>query len=291
MKFLVTGGAGFIGSALVNELLKQGEVIVLDNLSTGKKSNVSQKATFIRGDIREESDVAKAISGCGAVFHLAAQTEVARSVENPEVDYQINVTGSQIVFSAARSAGAKIIFTSSAAVYGDTAFASESSECKPISEYGKNKLFAERLLKKDNAFIARCFNCYGPGGNSVINKFCANTKRGMLLTIFGNGLQTRDFIYIDDLVAALLLGLKKSGTYNIGSGTETTVNQIVDIIKMMSEKTIRGKAPKVSNAEERAGEIKHSCADLSKIARLGWSPKISVQEGIKRVWESAKFSS
>ncbi len=287
MKFLITGGAGFIGSHLVAELLKHGETVVLDNLSTGKKSNLNPKSIFIKGDAREEGDVKKAISGCNAVFHLAAQTDVTRSIDIPELDYQINVEGSQAVFSAARDIGAKVIFTSSAAVYGDASPAREDTGCKPVSEYGKNKLFAEKLLKKTpTAFIGRCFNCYGLGGNSVINKFCSGTKRGVPLTIFGNGLQTRDFIYVDDVVAALMLGLKSSGTYNIGSGMETSVNQIVETIRKISEKTIRGKPPKVVEAPAREGEIRHSCADVSRIRQLGWLPKVCIEEGVKKVWES-----
>lgn len=283
MKILVTGGAGFIGSNLVDELIKSHDVVVLDNLTTGKKENINPKAIFIKGDIREERDVKKAMAGCSVVFHLAAQTDVMKSVENPDLDYQVNVVGSQVVFSAARNVGAKIIFTSSAAVYGDAKPPhNEDMECKPISDYGKNKSRAERLLKKDgNAFIARAFNCYGPDGNSVINTFCSQLRAGKEITIFGNGLQTRDFIYITDVVSALMLGLKKSGTYNIGSGSETSVLNLVDMIAAVS-----GKKPKMKFERPREGEIERSRADISKIKRLGWAPKVTLEEGVEKVWES-----
>ena len=283
MKILVTGGVGFIGSCLVNQLVKGNDVVVLDNLSTGKKENLNPKAAFIKGDVREERDVKKAIDGCGVVFHLAAQTDVRKSLENPDLDYQVNAVGSQNVFSAARETNAKIIFTSSAAVYGDAKPpVKEDDACKPISEYGKNKLHAERLLKNyEKAFIVRIFNCYGPRGNSVINTFCSQLKAGKDLAVFGNGLQTRDFIYIDDVVSALLLGMKNTGTYNVGSGHETSILNLIDTVAAISEKK-----PKMRFERHREGDIERSRPDVSKIQKLGWSAKIGLEKGVERVWKS-----
>src|SRR3989344_659979 len=176
MKTLVTGGAGFIGSHLAGALMAAGhDVVVLDNLSRGTKQNVPAKARFVKGDIRNEDDVAKAVRGCSFVFHLAAQTEVR--FEDPEKDFQVNFSGAKNVFDAARSVGAKVIFASSAAVYGDGKLPlREAGEKKPISDYGRNKLKAEKLLG-DGAFIVRIFNVYGPSGPGVINRFCEKLKK------------------------------------------------------------------------------------------------------------------
>ena len=279
MKIIVTGGAGFIGSYLVNELVKSHEVVILDNLSTGKKSNINPKAKFIKGDIREEKDVKKAISGCDAVFHLAAQTDVRKSQEDPDYDHQVNVTGAKNVFLISKELGAKIIFTSSAAVYGNSLLTKEDTKLKPISEYGKNKLEAEKFLDRKD-FIVRIFNCYGPNGRGFINKLCENVKQGKKMTIFG-GRQTRDFIYVTDVVNALILGLESDGIYNVGSGVETSILGLIDIVSKISSKK-----PTTRLSSAREGEIEKSRADISKIKSLGWKPKVSLKEGVRRVWNS-----
>ena len=282
MRILVTGGAGFIGSHLVYRLIKKkNEVIILDNLSTGRKENINQKATFIRGDVRDEDDIRKAMHGCDFVFHLAAKTDARE--EGDEI-FRTNFIGSEYVFSAAKDINAKIIFTSSAAVYGDAKLPiKESEECKPISSYGKSKMKAEKMLR--DAFIARLFNVYGPKGSSVINKFTRRIKEGEDITVFGSGLQTRDFVYVSDVVDALMFGIEKSGTYNVGTGIETSILQLIDTIQDLAKSK-----PRIKFDMPIESEIKRSKADITKIRNLGWNPKTSLNSGIMLTMNSLQLS-
>src|SRR3989344_522363 len=172
MKILVTGGTGFIGTHLVDKLIELGHnVIVLSN-KEGKK--VNKKAKYTKGDITRKEDVEKAMIGCNVVFHLASLID-ARSSDQKKIQ-RVNILGSKNVFSAANKNKCKIIFTSSAAVYGDVYSSKEDTRCKPLSDYGRTKLEAEKLLGKD-AFILRLFNVYGPGGRGAVNLFCENIMK------------------------------------------------------------------------------------------------------------------
>ena len=279
MQILVTGGAGFIGSHLADRLAELGHQInVLDNFSSGKRDWLNKKATLFKGDVESIFDVKKAISGCDAVFHLAALTDVRNS--DDDRIFRVNYMGSKNVFDAAAKQGAKTIFASSAAVYGNADMPnSEDTKLAPISAYGKTKLKAEKLLK--DAFIARIFNAYGSRGKSVINRFCSNVKSGKKATVFGSGMQSRDYVYVSDVVNALLLGLEHTGTYNVAAGTETTLLNILDIIGDIS-----GSEPNTEFSLPIEGEIKRSKADISKIKALGWQPAVSIEDGIRYVWRS-----
>jgi UDP-glucose 4-epimerase len=276
MHILVTGGNGFLGRHLVDRLLKEGhEVTILDNFSSSQKQEM-KGVQIIKGDIRDRSDVARAMKNCEAVFHLAALTNIRDGDET--ADYEVNFLGAKNVFGQATEQNAKIIFTSSAAVYGDTAVCKEDAACKPISQYGRSKLKAENFLRKDapKSFIARPFNIYGPGGKSVINIFCRNMPAYRPVTIFGNGMQTRDYVYADDIVDALVMGLENSGTFNAGTGREASLLEILDIIHEIT----RAK-PEYKFALPKQQEIKRSKADISKIRKeLGWSPKTDLNSGI-----------
>ncbi len=275
MRILVTGGAGFIGSHLVDRLIEMGnEVVVLDNLTKGKRENVNKKAKFMLGDIRDPTTVNTAMEGCGAVFHLAAVTE-ARSADD-DLTYQVNFLGSENVFKIAQNNKAKIIFASSAAVYGESR-CSEGEACSPLSQYGKSKLKAEKALQKlGDSFIGRLFNVYGPRGNSVINKFCAKIPEYQDITVFGPGLQTRDYVHVNDVVNALLLGLDKNGLYNIGTGTEISVLQLIDLIHR-----ITNSKPAIKFTPPVEGDIRRSRAETEKIKSIGWAPKITIEDGIR----------
>lgn len=278
MRILVTGGAGFIGSHLVNKLVELNhEAVVLDNLSAGRKENVNSKAKFIEGDIRDSFEVGNAMKGCEAVFHLAAMADAR---DGGEKMYEVNYLGSQNVFTAAQESNAKIIFTSSAAVYGNASLCKEDSECKPVNEYGKSKLKAEKALMKalPNAFIARMFNVYGPNGNSVINRFCKNIPNYEDITIFGTGMQTRDYVFVSDVVDALMLGLENNGIYNAGTGVETGLLELIDVIENIS-----GAKANMKFEKPIEGEIMRSRADISKISQLGWKPKVSLKEGVRMI--------
>lgn len=274
MRILVTGGAGFIGSHLVNRLVEMNnDVVVLDNLTTGRKENVSKKARLMFGDIRDPITVNTAMEGCEAVFHLAAITD-ARS--DDDATYQVNFLGSENVFKIAQNNKTKVIFTSSAAVYGESKCLEDGS-CDPISQYGKSKLKAERALQKlSDAFICRIFNAYGPRSNSVVNKFCSKIPDYKEITVFGSGLQTRDFVHVNDVVNALLLGLDNTGLYNIGTGTETSVLQLIDLIHGITKSK-----PAMKFTPPIEGDIRRSRAEIEKIKALGWQPKLSLEDGIR----------
>ncbi len=278
-KVLVTGGCGFIGSNLVKRLITDGyEVVVLDNLSTGVYQRLPKQAKFVKGDI-EDDDTYRVIEGCSHVFHLAAKTD-ARAETNDDSVYRINFLGSKKVFEAAKAVGAKVIFTSSAAVYGSAPVPhKETTECAPVNQYGKSKLKAEKLLNPENSFIVRLFNVYGPEGNSVINKYCKLMPNYKDIVVYGTGMQTRDYVYVDDVVNALMLGMELNGVYNIGTGIETKVVNVIDMISNVTraKATVRFEKPKQ--------EIQRSKADISKIKNY-WHPVIDLQKGIELTLKS-----
>lgn len=294
MQILVTGGAGFIGSHLVKALLKQGhEVFVVDNLSTGKRERVPAEAKFIEGDIRDmqKLPLPKAID---AVFHLAAQMDVRHSVKEPAFDASVNVEGTVAVLHYAQHAGAKkMIFSSSGgAIYGPCELVPtpESSACYSTSPYGVSKYSAEQYVRLYARLhqlpyvILRYSNVYGPGQDGskesgVIAIFSRLAAESKPLTIYGDGESTRDFVFVEDVVAANLKALvyAGSGIYNIGTGVETTVNQLATMIQHAC-----GKKLEIEHLSARLGEELRSCLDNSLAkTELGWQPQFSLLEGLK----------
>lgn len=272
MNVLVTGGAGFIGRHLVSKLLSQGhKVNIYDNFSSSEK--FSTDAKIIEGDIRDSGDVARAMKGVEAVFHLAAISDMRA---DEDLIYNTNFIGSKNVFEAAKEAGAKIVFTSSSAVYGETKLAKETDECHPANQYGKSKLRAEKICPE--GFITRLFNVYGPNGRGVVNKFCKLIPKYEDVNVFGHGTQTRDFIYVDDVVAALVMGLNLQGVYNIGTGKETSLLELIDAIHAMTKSK-----PNIKFLPHVAGDVQRSKADISKIQQTEWFPKVELQDGIRKV--------
>lgn len=276
MKILVTGGNGFVGRHLCAKLVAGGhEVVVLDNFSSSKKGATKDVQT-VKGDIRDKSDVARAMKSCGAVFHLAALVNLR--VASDDADYEINFLGAKTVFDMAKKQDAKVVFTSSAAVYGNAGLCKEDMECRPISQYGKSKLKAENYLRKHmpGSFIVRFFNVYGPGGNSAVNTFCRNVPDYRPVKIYGNGMQTRDYVYAADAADALVLGLDSSGTYNVGTGHEASLLEVLDIIHEITKAK-----PEIKFELPNEKEIKRSKADTTKIrAELGWQPQVGLRQGI-----------
>ena len=275
MKILVTGGAGFIGSHLVDRLVTEHEVVVLDNLSVGKSEWLNSKAKLIKGSVTDEKAVERAMSGCDVVFHLAAQTDIKKSSEDPKHTYLVNVVGSKNVFRIAEAKGAKVIFVSSAAIYGPKVPACEDDEPQPMSEYGRSKLEAEKLCPK-GAFVARLFNVVGPRGRGVVYAFCEAIRTGSGVVISGSGKQTRDFVYVSDVVEALLLGLRYSGIYNVGTGKETSV---LDALRIVED--VAGKKANVKFVAAISGELARSVADIRKISRLGWKARYTSEEAVR----------
>jgi UDP-glucose 4-epimerase len=290
MKVLVTGGAGFVGSHLVDRLLKEGHnVIVLDDLSSGKIENVNKNAKFVKGDVRDFKIVDSLTKNVDVVYHLAAQVSVPLSMKDPLENFKINVLGTLNLLDASEKNGVKnFVYFSSAAIYGDpkTLPIKENNPTKPLSPYGLSKLVSEMYTKFFNidVSIVRPFNIYGPRQDpsnpytGVISKFISAAKRNTPLIIFGDGKQTRDFIYVDDVIDAVLLVTEKPGVYNIGTGKATSILELAKIILNLTN----NKAS-VVHKNERDGDIRHSLADISKIKGLGFKPKYSLRDGLKRM--------
>lgn len=303
MKTLVTGGAGFIGSNIVRLLFEKGhQVTVLDNLSSGYPCNLDPflEVRLIEGDVRDEATVKRAIAGVDVVFHLAASVGNTRSIEHPIEDSEINVIGTLRVLEAARQAGIrKIVFSSSAGIFGElkTLPIREDHPVEPDSPYGASKLAAEKLClgyskRYDvEAVCLRYFNVYGANqrydayGN-VIPIFAHQILRGMSVTIFGDGQQTRDFVNVHDVAhanyqAALAEGV--SGAFNIGSGTRITIKQLAEL---MIE--VGGNRTAIEYGPPRPGDVRHSLADISAARQaLGYKPSVELQEGLVEYMEWA----
>jgi UDP-glucose 4-epimerase len=302
MRFLVTGGAGFIGSHIVERLLGEGHAVrVLDDFSTGRHENLSFAKSdapldVVDGDIRDAGAVRAAVAGVDGVFHEAALVSVPRSVEFPETSCAINAHGTAHVFDAARRAGVRrIVYASSAAVYGDTAVlpVPEREPPRPLSPYGLDKLYSEQLgavfhaLYGTEAVPLRYFNVFGPRQDpsspysGVISIFVARLLADEDLTIFGDGAQSRDFVYVADVVEANVRAML--GPYagpaplNVAGGGRTTLNALVATLG-----EIIGRRPRITHAAARAGDIVHSQGDIAAIgAALGYRPRWTVRAGLE----------
>jgi UDP-glucose 4-epimerase len=302
---LVTGGAGFIGSNLVDMLLEKGHAVyVLDNLSTGRLENISEhlessRLRFIRGDIRDplENHLNPRTLGEGplieAIFHLAARVDVTSSFQAPLEDAKVNYLGTMNVLDyALRNGIKKVVFSSSAAVYGDAIDlpVSEASVASPLSPYGLHKYSSEQLLSIYNDQYGmrntslRFFNVYGPRQDpsspysGVITKFLERATRGEPLTVFGDGDQTRDFIYVRDVATSIYAAYVRSarGTLNIATGTETSVNRLAQLIL-----SVTGSGSQVVHSPARKGEILRSFADVSAASEMiGFESEHDLRSGL-----------
>lgn len=303
-KVLITGGAGFIGSNLVEDLFKKNyKIIVLDNFSTGYKNNLTEfedKIEVINGDIRDKNLVNKLIKETSAVFHLAAMVSVPESIEKPAECYDINLTGSLNIIEACIKYNSKFIFASSAAVYGEdkTEIKTENIVTIPISPYGLSKLDIEKLCiiyNKENNLEFTCFrnfNVYGPKQDifssyaAVIPKFITSSLKQNDLTIFGDGSQTRDFIYVKDVTSAYINALENNinGIYNLGCSDIESINNLAKSIILKVNPNI-----KINYLNERKGDIKHSRASSEKFQKESfWKPIISLDNGIDKTIEYYK---
>jgi len=305
-KVLVTGGAGFIGSHQVDLLLKEGyKVIVVDDLSTGQKENIPEEVVFYQVDVRDAAlgDVFKKEKP-DYVFHFAAQINVNHSVEDPVYDADVNIIGSlNVLDNCVESGVKKIMFSSTGgALYGEaeTIPTPEDYPCLPVSPYGIAKLAVENYIRFYNEQhglnygIMRYANVYGPRQNSkgeagVIAIFAEKMINGEQPTIHGDGHQTRDFVFVGDVVAANLKVFQsdKNGTYNVGTGRQTTVNEIYKMVQSDLELDFPEKHVDVFSGQ------KVSCLSAEKIkTALGWSPQTSIEEGINETveWFATKNS-
>jgi UDP-glucose 4-epimerase len=296
---IVTGGAGFIGSHLVDALLAEGrQVSVIDDLSAGKESRVAQAAKLLKIDIVDREAVLAAFAEArpDAVFHLAAQASVTASVKDPLRDLQVNVAGTLNVLDAAVAAGAPVVFTSTGgALYGDAAPlpTPESWLPAPLAPYGASKWAGEAYVNTwslssgiPNA-ICRLGNVYGPrqsphGEAGVVAIFSGCIEEGRAPKIFGHGKPTRDYVYVQDVVRALIASSGRRGTYNIATSVET------DVATLWSELTrISGVELEPELADLRPGELQKSRLDIGFAEReLGWRPEVDVREGLRRTYEA-----
>lgn len=299
-EFLVTGGAGFIGSHLCEALVRRGDAVrVLDNLSTGSRANLPEGVTLIEADIADQDAVRDAVRGTDGVFHLAAVASVARGVTDWLGTHRTNLSGAITVFDAIRCGGrpVPVVYASSAAVYGDAATVpiGEDTERRPLSAYGADKYGCElhaRVAGHVHGIPAtglRFFNVYGPRQDprspysGVISIFCDRLARGEPVDIFGDGRQTRDFIYVADVVAALLAAMRRPAAdapvFNICTGTPTTVLELAAVIARLA-----GTQATIRHGPPRAGEIRHSTGRPERArAALGLAPPVALPDGLRNV--------
>lgn len=304
--FLITGGAGFIGSNICKTLLEEGhKVRVLDNLSTGKMDNINDILTdieFVNGDIRDQKTVGKAVEGTDFVLHHAAISSVQYSLMDPVFCSEVNTQGTLNLLCAARDAKVKrVVFASSASVYGQNEIIPkhEGMKAEPASPYAVTKYNIEvyaRIFYSVYGLETVClryFNVFGPRQNpkssycGVISLFIKALQEGNTIEIFGDGEQTRDFIYVDDVVRANLLAINsdrvgKGEVINIATGIDKSLNELVNIIG-----TIMDKNPEIIYSAQKKGDIKHSKAD-TQLARklLGFEAKVSLEEGLKKLYDT-----
>jgi len=302
-KVIVTGGAGFIGTHLAEELLKSGyQVTIIDDLSSGNKQNIeslleSNNVEFVRGSITDLPLLQKVFNNAHYVFHLAALPGISRSITNPQVTHEVNATGTLNVLVAARDNGLKkVIYSSSASVYGDTPMLPKQEDMPPgpQSPYAVAKLTGEyycHVFHQVYALSTAClryFNVYGPRQDphsqytAVIPQFIKEVSEGNAPNIFGDGEQTRDFVFVKDAVAAniLAIGSKVSGILNIGTGESNSINHLASLISKLM-----GLDVTPVHEKTRPGDIKHSLADISRARALGYKPNYSLEEGLRQTVE------
>jgi UDP-glucose 4-epimerase len=294
VRAIVTGGAGFIGSHVVDALVARGdEVTVLDNLSTGRRENVDAGARLIEGDITAARE-AFADARPEICFHLAAQADVRVSVERPDFDAEINLLGTIHVLEAARGHGAQVVLASTGgAIYGECdGPADEESPRRPLAPYGASKLSAEEYLATynrlyDTGHVAlRYGNVYGPrqdphGEAGVVAIFLGRLARGEPLRIFGDGRQTRDYVYVGDVVTATLAAQGHAGVFNVGTGTETSVLDLAEACQSAA-----GVSVETEHAAARPGELQRSVLDPGHAEReLGVRAQTSLGDGLAATWE------
>jgi len=296
LRAIVTGGAGFIGSHVVEALLARGDdVTVVDDLSSGRRENVPEGARLAVADIREGLEAVFGETRPEVCFHLAAQVDVRVSVERPAHDAGVNVLGTIAVLEAARRHGTQVVFSSTGgAIYGECdGPAAEDAQRRPLAPYGVSKLAGEEYLAAYNRLYEsghvslRYGNVYGPrqdphGEAGVVAIFLGRLVAGEAPRIFGDGRQTRDYIYAGDVAAATLAaGGRDGGVFNVGTGIETSVLELYDGCRRVA-----GSSLEAEQAPARLGELQRSVLDVALAEReLGWRAEVPLEEGLRRTWE------
>ncbi len=296
-RFLVTGGAGFIGSHLANSTVPDHELTVLDALTTGERGTVPDEVTLVEADIRDADAVATAAEVTDVIFHEAALVSVEASVDDPDRSHAINVQGTINVLEAARYKNIRVVLASSAAIYGhpESIPISEDHPKEPTSPYGLDKLSTDQYARLYNDLYdletvsLRYFNVYGPEQvagdySGVISVFIDQALSGEDITVHGSGEQTRDFVYIDDIVQANLIAATTDAVgeaYNVGTGESVTIRELAELIQDITDTD-----SDIVHTDARTGDIEHSRADISKAKEyLEYDPNTSLREGLKQTVE------
>ena len=310
---LVTGGAGFIGSHLCEELLKKdNQVVILDNLSSGYSRNISEhrNLTFINGDIRDTELVDNLVQNAEIVFHLAEYIPPTKeygsghvikySTEKPLIDFDVSAKGSLIILNSVNKHNKRLVFASTAAIYGNTENPiSEDSSPQPISPYGVSKLCAEEYIKQysrlngTRATILRLFNVYGPRQTKYVmyDTLLKLTKNARELELFGTGKEERDFIFVSDVVDAFILAAEKQAAigniFNVGTGISTNISALMKLMVEIIEED-----PRLSyKGTSWKGDVPQLVANISKISKMGFKPKITLKQGLQRFVDHFLFKS
>ena len=296
MAVLVTGGAGFIGSHVAEALVARGEdVVVLDDLSSGKRENLPDGVELVEGDVREPQDVLFAGVKPAVCYHLAAQIDVRVSVARPDHDAQINVLGTVNLLQAALEHGTQLVFSSTGgAIYGECdGPAPEDAPRLPMAPYGTSKLSAEEYLATFNRLYGtrhvslRYGNVYGPrqdphGEAGVVAIFFKRLLAGEAPKVFGDGSQTRDYVFVGDVVrATLAAATSDGGVFNVGTGRETSVIELLELCQRIAETSVEA-----AFMPQRPGELQRSVLDPSRaVDELGWRPEHSLEDGLRETYE------
>jgi len=292
-RVLVTGGGGFIGSHLTGALAADNHVKVLDDFSTGRRTNLPESVTVIQGDVRDTATVTEAMESVDIVFHEAAMVSVPESIKQPVACHELNGSATVNVFDCARRQDARVVLASSAAVYGnpDTVPIKEEAPADPDTPYGIEKHLGEQYAQFYTEQYGlptvplRYFNVYGPRGldgeyAGVIGTFIRQAQGGDPLTVEGDGKQTRDFVHVDDVVRANLLAATTDAVgrpFNVGAGRSITINELAEIVRDVVDTDVA-----IKHVPERSNDIEESEADLTDARKLlGYEPTMSLREGLK----------
>jgi UDP-glucose 4-epimerase len=301
MRLLVTGGCGFVGVNLIDFLRRESkcDIVVLDNLTLGRREYLAPyEVKFVEGDIRDVAVVNEAMRGISSVIHLAADTRVIDSIQNPLINFEVNVSGTFNLLQAAKKAGVEaFVFASTGgAIVGHAVPpVHEQMPPRPISPYGASKLAGEGYLSAFSGSYGmkttalRFSNVYGPRSyhkGSVVAQFYKNILEGKEISVFGDGEQTRDFVYVDDICRAILANVAAKtggGVYQLGSGMATSVNHLLQLI---GEAIYPMPMPRIVHLPARAGEVLHTFSKINLAEeKLGFSPRMPLREGLRITWE------
>lgn len=300
MRVLITGGGGFIGSHIARRLAPDNDVIVLDTFESGDRTSLPAEVTILEADIRDARAMAEATTGVDVIFHEAAVVSVETSVSDPERTLSTNVSGTVTVLEAARTADARVVCASSAAIYGhpEAVPIPETAATDPTSPYGLEKLAVDQYAKLYHDLYGletvslRYFNVYGPGQqggdySGVIEVFLEQARRGEPITVHGEGTQRRDFVHVEDVVDANCRAASTDAVgeaYNVGTGSSVTVYELAEQIR-----AVTGSDSEIVHVDSRDGDIERSRADISKArANLGYEPTVSLQDGLADLLEDRR---